>query len=94
MSTTLLTAAQVAKFLAISTTSLYALCDSGEFEHFRIGSGNQRKRYRFTQDAVDAYLEKSRAVSVQAIAPRERRGRRATGAVEGLELLRAAGWKG
>jgi excisionase family DNA binding protein len=86
----LLTASQVAERLAISTTAVRSLCDSGELPSYRIGTG-KKKRYRVSPEAVEEYLERSRvAPAVEVVKPR-RVNRLEPG---GFSLLRAAGWKG
>ncbi|NBW13470.1 MAG: DNA-binding protein [Caulobacteraceae bacterium] len=87
----LLTATQVAERLAISTTAVYSLCDSGELPAFRIGCG-KKKRFRVDPRAVEEFLERSR---VQPAGERVAKPRRATKLQPGgFSLLRAAGWKG
>lgn len=86
----LLTVRQVAERLSLSSTAVYALCDSGELPAFKIGAG-KRKRYRIEPVSVEAYLERSKVRPVVEVARPARAGRVAPG---GFVMLRAAGFRG
>ena len=49
----LLTAAQVAEQLQVSSKHIYALASSGQLAHIRIG---ERKALRFTESAIQDFL--------------------------------------
>jgi excisionase family DNA binding protein len=85
----LLTAKQVALQLSLSLSAVYSLADSGEIPAYRLGA--KRGSLRFEPADVEDYKRRSRVVPVV------NEGRRKSvhhGAVGGLKLLRAAGYKG
>lgn len=94
MTPALLTVAQVAQRLALSTTAVYSLCDSGELEHHRVGVGAKRKRYRVSPDALESYIAATKVSAPPVLALPRRRGRLGESSVAGCPRLRAAGWKG
>ncbi|HWB13417.1 MAG TPA: helix-turn-helix domain-containing protein [Gemmataceae bacterium] len=55
--TPLLTAKQAAARLNVSTTTIYALCNSGRLPHYRFGVG--RGTLRFRQDDLEVFVEMS-----------------------------------
>ena len=90
MSSTLLSAKQVASRLSVSVAAVYALCESGELVAYRIGAG-QKKRYRVAESAVEDYLEKCRVLPAgEPVKPRRANQLQAGG----FSLLKAAGYKG
>lgn len=90
----LLTVAEVASFLRLSTTAVYALCHSGQLPHFAIaGRGKKTKTIRVKQSDLDAFLKSSREERqvVEVPTPRSKpRGRQGVGA--GAVILRGLGW--
>ena len=57
----LLTIAQALQIVPVGRTTLYALCESGELPHYRVGGTHlRRRRILIHRDDLRAYLEKSR----------------------------------
>lgn len=90
----LLTVAEVASFLRLSTTAVYALCHSGQLPHFAIaGRGKKTKTFRVKQSDLDAFLKSSREErqAVEVPSPRSKpRARQSVGA--GAAILRSLGY--
>lgn len=62
----LLTVPEVAKTLRCGEESVRVMARRGDIESIRVGGG-KRAAYRFTEEAVDAYLsEKTKPVRSQA----------------------------
>jgi excisionase family DNA binding protein len=95
-----LTPAEVAAWLKISTTMVYALCDAGEIVCHRIGLGKKRKRIRIAAAAVDAYLERTEAGPRAVLQMPQESGEQKRGGGGknqpgvGYSRLRSLGWKG
>jgi excisionase family DNA binding protein len=90
----LLTVAEVASFLRLSTTAVYALCHSGQLPHFAFaGRGKKTKTIRVKQSDLDAFLESSREErqAVEVPSPRSK-PRAARGAGAGASILRSLGY--
>jgi excisionase family DNA binding protein len=56
--TQLLTVKEVAKLLGLHPVSVYRRCQSGELEHFKLGTG-PKARVRIPRDAVIRYIADS-----------------------------------
>jgi hypothetical protein len=67
-----LTPPQAAKVLGTTPEAVITLIRSGALKGSNVGRGNQRPRYRVTQDAIDTYL-KSREVESSRKASKARR---------------------
>ena len=64
----LLTIAQVQQFLPVGRSSIYALCESGELAHYRVGATRRRKgRILVHRDDLLAFIGKSR--QARSVAP-------------------------
>jgi excisionase family DNA binding protein len=87
MTPALLTPAEVASQLRLSVSGVYALCESGDLPHRRVGA--KRGRIRIDRADLDCYLA-SRVSSPIALEAPQRR----VSAVRGAEFLRSLGWKG
>lgn len=90
----LLSSAQGAKILGISSNAFCRLCDSGEITHFRIGAG-EKKRYKARESDVRAYLLSCQVqprceVPTPAVKPK----RAKQDECEGFTLLRSFGYRG
>jgi len=57
----MLTIAQVQQLLPLGRTSIYALCESGELVHYRVGAaGRRRGRILIHRADLSKYLEQTR----------------------------------
>lgn len=86
----LLTAKEAASRLALSVGAVYALCNAGQLNHFRVGV--DKGRIRIPVEAIDAYLARSQEVSARVVALPTRRLRQPVST--GFSAIRAAGWSG
>ena len=88
----LLTAEQVAARLNLSRTAVYALCESGELKHYRVGVG-KKKRFRVSEAQLAEYLAGA-AVDPPPSIPMLQQKRKQPTDYAGASRLRALGWKG
>lgn len=89
----LLTAAEIAKRLRISTTAVYALCAAGDLKCYWIGTGKKRRRVRFSEQQYAEYLENAEQGDrpVIPIKPPRRPG---AAQLAGCVTLRKYGYRG
>lgn len=91
--TTLLTVAEVAKVLRLSTTAVRSLCNAGELPHHRVGTG-KTKRVRIPEEEVRAYLDRTLSTGEPIIPMPPPRRPASRNSAAGCEILRSFGWKG